>query len=682
MASKPQSEPDKEVTGTVKHCTPCDTAHSGPINHFCQLAGPEAIAQFILANNLISHVANLDDLSDSELTSAQPQVTTVAPSSGQADSITATTTTDVNKQPPLNFTATVDTNTMSRSITVNDVRQLFECTTAPPMNPPVHVVTTITPPMNPPVHVLVNKETPSQLKFSQTAPKKGTVYKIVNSKGQTIGTHTGSMTVVRQANPPATTKHAIVHRIVPTTTTAANFKPGQHNFSFMRRDLPPQVQMTTATILTTAMSTTPYYQAPHPAPANQIKPQLSDIPLAQTPTPPRAETPPTLVPNPDCRQRNPEQQQPKEILSCATPIGPPQLAFSDIPKFRDSNLALEDAQRIVDIIAAQHSFDSLKTDTQYQPLYYDDPTSQTDNIISVAPPVVTTARPQQTPLTAPPPYNMLPHFYPPAATLQALNTTARPQPTPVPQAATSTLTPRARPQQAARQQHNFYRLPSHSQPPPLTLQDVMQRLHTLTLQQQLQASVHDRTADTTVNPPMPPDHTNEPPSQPPLPTVEPQPPVSAPDQASQHPFNHEQLPYAQQALSQEQVAAMLEATRANILRDYQQQLDQTFGANRTSDSATQNKSTTAQTENQEAKQSNQDAKQKKRKHQLTSSSSSSGHNRTRRPLGMSSTAAMVTRDITATTLRHHPAPPPPIAATVPASRTRKSQAPLGNIPTT
>ena len=253
MASKPQSEPDKEVTGTVKHCTPCDTAHSGPINHFCQLAGPEAIAQFILANNLISHVANLDDLSDSELTSAQPQVTTVAPSSGQADSITATTTTDVNKQPPLNFTATVDTDTMSRSITVNDVRQLFECTTAPPMNPPVHVVTTITPPMNPPVHVLVNKETPSQLKFSQTAPKKGTVYKIVNSKGQTIGTRTGSMTVVRQANPPATTKHAIVHRIVPTTTTAANFKPGQHNFSFMRRDLPPQVQMTTATILTTAM---------------------------------------------------------------------------------------------------------------------------------------------------------------------------------------------------------------------------------------------------------------------------------------------------------------------------------------------------------------------------------------------------------------------------------------------
>ena len=206
MASKPQSEPDKEVTGTVKHCTPCDTAHSGPVNHLCPLAGPEAITHFLLANNLTSHVANLDDSSDSELTSAQPQVTTVAPSSGQVDSISATTTSDVNKQPPLNFHGTtVDTDTMSRSITVNDVRQLYECTTAPPMNPPVHVVTTIMPPMNPPVHVLVNKETPSQLKFSQTTPKKGTVYKIVNSKGQTIDTRTGTMTVVRQANPSATT---------------------------------------------------------------------------------------------------------------------------------------------------------------------------------------------------------------------------------------------------------------------------------------------------------------------------------------------------------------------------------------------------------------------------------------------------------------------------------------------
>ena len=401
----------------------------------------------------------------------------------------------------------------------------------------------------------------------------------------------------------------------------------------MRRDLPPQVQMNTSTMLTTTMSSTPYYQAPHPAPLNQFKPQLSAIPPAKTPPPPIDVSPPTLVSNPDCRQRNLEQQQPKEILSCATP---PQLAFSDIQRFRDSNLALEDAQRILDIIAAQHSFDSLKADTQYQPLYYDTPPPQTDTLSSVAPPVVTTAMPQQPPLPAPPPYNTLPQFNPPAATPQAINITTRPQPTPVSQAVPSTLTPRARPQQVARLQHNFYRLPSHRHPPPLMMQDVMQRLHTLTLQQQLQANAHNRTAGTTDTQLTQPDHTNESPTQPQLPTVDPQPPVSAPDQASQQPYDQEQLPYAQQALSQEQVAAMLEATRADILKDYQQQLDKTFGANRTSDSATQNKSNTSQTDNQVAKQSSQDTKQKKRKHSLTSSSFS-GHNRTRCLLGMSST---------------------------------------------
>ena len=176
------------------------------------------------------------------------------------------------------------------------------------MNPPVHVITSTTvPPMNP--TVLSNKEfvpleTPSQLKFSQSVPKKGTVYKIVNSKGQAIGNRTGSMTVVRQVKPPATTKSAIVHRIVPNTTTVDTFKPGQHNFSFMRRDLPPQAQMDTSTTLTTAMSATRYYQAPHPTPLNQLRPQLSAIPPAQTPPAPIDVLAPTLVSNPDCRQRN------------------------------------------------------------------------------------------------------------------------------------------------------------------------------------------------------------------------------------------------------------------------------------------------------------------------------------------------------------------------------------------
>ena len=457
MASKPQTTSDKEVTGTVKHCTPCGIAHSGPINQLCPIAGPETIAQYLLANKLTSHVANLDDSTDSELTSAQPQVTTVAPSSSLADSITATTSTsDVNKQPPLNLDNNIVVNdNMSRSITINDVRQLYACTTAPPMNPPVHVITSTTvPPMNPPVHVLSNKEfvpleTPSQLKFSQSVPKKRTVYKIVNSKGQAIGNRTGSMRVVCQVKPPTTTKSAIVHRIVPNTTTVDTFKPGQHNFSFMRRDLPPQAQMDTSTTLTMAMSATPYYQAPHPASLNQLWPQLSDIPPAQTPPAPIDVLPPTLVSNPDCRQRNLEQQQPKEILSCATPTGPPQLAFSDIQKFRDSNLALEDAQRILDIIAAQHSFDSLKADTQYQPLYYDTPPPQTDTLASVAPPVVTTAIPQQLPLPAPSPYNTLPQPNLPAATPQAINIPTRTQPIPVSQVVHSTLTPRARPQQAA-----------------------------------------------------------------------------------------------------------------------------------------------------------------------------------------------------------------------------------------
>ena len=80
MPHKPpaaQAMADNEVTGTVNQCHPCGMAHSGPINQLCPLAGPEAIAQYVLANNLTSHVATLDDSSESDLTNAQPLVTTM-----------------------------------------------------------------------------------------------------------------------------------------------------------------------------------------------------------------------------------------------------------------------------------------------------------------------------------------------------------------------------------------------------------------------------------------------------------------------------------------------------------------------------------------------------------------------------------------------------------------------------
>ena len=81
----------------MNQCTPCDFVHSGPINQTCLIAWADAIEQYVLANNLSTQIATLDDSTDSDLTNAQPHAPTVVPPSGHFVNPTGTSTnSDVN----------------------------------------------------------------------------------------------------------------------------------------------------------------------------------------------------------------------------------------------------------------------------------------------------------------------------------------------------------------------------------------------------------------------------------------------------------------------------------------------------------------------------------------------------------------------------------------------------------
>ena len=70
-----------------------------------------------------------------------------------------------------------------------------------------------------------------------------------------------------------------------------------------------------------------------------------------------------LNPNQDCRARTTNVQPQKEVLTCHLP---PSLTVEDVTRVRVSNLAQDEAKRILDVIAAQQSYDSLLADTQRQ----------------------------------------------------------------------------------------------------------------------------------------------------------------------------------------------------------------------------------------------------------------------------------------------------------------------------
>ena len=208
-------------------------------------------------------------------------------------------------------------------------------------------VYTCNPPMNPPIITVHNNkfiplEIPSQINVSKV-PKKTTLYRIINNKGQIIANTSVQPKFVSQAKTTITPPPAI---IVPNNTTVARSVPTTHRFSFMRRHPAPSLAAST-TVTYTTINPTPSI-APQPQPDTTAQPshQLNN--------------------NKDCRQKTHQPQQNKVTQESDLPPRPPQLTLADLQRFRDSNLSDTEAKRVLDIIATQQSYDSLLAERQRQ----------------------------------------------------------------------------------------------------------------------------------------------------------------------------------------------------------------------------------------------------------------------------------------------------------------------------